>query len=101
MLIPCGHRLLIKPDPIEEKTQSGIILAVDERLARANMDKGTVVRIGKTAFKDLGGEKWCDVGDRIIYARGAPKIVEDPDTGEPYAILNDEDVCAIERKGSV
>ncbi len=97
MIIPLGHRVLVKPVVIEEKTQSGLYIpqqSVD--LERAGVDKGEVVAIGNTAWKDerLGGTNWCEVGDTVIWARYAGKPVLDGEV--TYHLLNDEDVLAKE-----
>lgn len=105
MIIPAGHRILVRPDKIEDvdpafkrAKQAGIQLLEDheERIReRAGVDKGTVLAIGSTAFRDFGGEAWCSPNDYIAYARHAGKWVKDPDTDEDVLILNDEDVVCI------
>lgn len=100
MLKVCGHRLMIKPDPVEKKTASGIVLAVDEKLHRAATDVGTVVQVGETAwFGFADNRQWCAVGDKVQYARYASKFVIDPETDEEFVILNDDDVQVIIVKG--
>ena len=103
MIIPAGHRILVRPDKIEDvdpayarAKQAGIHLIEDHQTReRAGVDKGTVLAIGSTAFRDFGGDAWCSEGDHIAYARHAGKWVKDPDTDEDVLILNDEDVCCI------
>jgi co-chaperonin GroES (HSP10) len=103
-LVPLGHRLLIKPQKLEDVDQAykaarsaGIIIQEShEKLQQAAVDKGTVVAMGETAFKDFGGNPWCFVGDLVAYARYGGKLITDPETEENYLILNDEDViCKI------
>ncbi len=106
-----GHRLTIRPDKVvdseAEKTKklaeaAGFVLpeatkdSLDSEFTReqAGVDQGIVLTIGKTAFRDFGGEAWCDIGDYVAYARHAGKFVKDPDTDENVLILNDEDVIA-------
>jgi co-chaperonin GroES (HSP10) len=50
MIEPCGHRVLIRPELVEEKTAGGIILATSakEREQQATM-RGTVVAVGINA----------------------------------------------------
>ena len=87
-----GHRLLIKPDPVEKKTESGIILARDERAYREATMAGTIVQIGPTAWQGFGDSRpWAKVGDHIIYARHTGKFVTDPETKEEFYVINDED----------
>jgi co-chaperonin GroES (HSP10) len=96
---PCGHRILVKPDPIETTTSGGIVIVMDEKLAAADQMVGTLVSVGDQAWKafskDYNGEPWAKVGDRVLYARYAGKVVEDPESGEDFVILNDEDCVAV------
>ena len=95
MLIPILHRVLVKPDPIEEVSQGGIVLAVDPKKERLAVDKGTVVTLGDTAFSgDFKTESPPKVGDRVYYAKYAGKLIKDTDDVE-YVMLNDEDVIAV------
>lgn len=103
-----GHRVLVRPFKLEEvdeaykrAKQVGIQLLENEDFQRQQnaVDKGTVVAVGNTAFKDFGGEPWCAVGDFIAFAKYSGKYVEDPFTKEKFVILNDEDVvCVFEEK---
>lgn len=96
---PKGRRVLIKPDPIEEETESGIIVVTDKKLEKAGQMRGTVADFGDLAWKGFEGdedeEPWAQIGDWILYSRYAGKTVEDPITEEDYVILNDEDVLAV------
>jgi co-chaperonin GroES (HSP10) len=104
-LIPCGHRILIKHDILEEVDETfksakaaGIHLPKEFkeiRLEQNAVDKGTVVGIGPTAWKDFGDTPWCNVGDYIAFAKHAGKYIEDPETKEEFVLLNDEDICAV------
>lgn len=94
-LIPTGYRVLIKPDPLEDKSAGGILIVhSDERLARAATQTGVLVAIGKTAWAD-SQVPWCEVGDHVVYAKYAGKVIVDPDTDEEYLVVNDEDILAI------
>lgn len=110
MIIPAGHRVLVRPDKLEDTDptlkrakQAGIHLLEDREdmiRERAGVDKGVVLSIGSTAFRDFGGDAWCGVGDYIAYARHAGKWVKDPDTDEDVLVINDEDVICIIKKTS-
>lgn len=106
------HRLLLKRDePVDTEAvqtkkaiaASGLVVPewVDKDLANkalrenASMDKGVIVSIGETAFKDYGIESPVEVGDYISYAKFGGKDVTDPETGEVFVVINDEDVVAI------
>lgn len=104
MLIPLGHRLLVKPKKIEEHDPlyaraAAAGLSLPEMSARKEqiaVDTGTVVSMGETAFKDFGGTPWCVPGDEIAYTRHGGKLMIDPATKEEFLILNDEDaICKI------
>lgn len=106
------HRLLIERDVPEDtdavKTKkaleaSGLVAPewVKDELEKkalrenASMDKGVVVAIGETAFRDYGIECPVKVGDYITYAKFGGKDVTDPETDKVFVVINDEDVVAI------
>ena len=93
-----GHRVLVKPDPVREKrTRSGILIAdVDGQRARQMAGvTGIVVQVGDTAWKELGGDPWCEEGDRVLYAKYSGVTVEDDDGEIDFIILNDEDILSV------
>jgi co-chaperonin GroES (HSP10) len=100
MIQPLGHHILVKPEKIEDidpafqaAKRAGIIIETDERKReQAAVDKGIVVAIGSTAYKDYDCDPWCQVGDQIGYSRYGGKFLKDPETGEDYIILNDGDI---------
>ncbi len=101
MLKVVGHRLMVKPDPVETKTESGIFLAKDEKAYREATMSGEVVGMGENAFYGFADNKpWCALGDHIVYARHSGKFVTDPETQEEYYVINDEDVQVVIVKGS-
>lgn len=88
------HHVLIKLDDPEIKTESGIILAVDEKRERKAVEYGIVLQIGPTAYKDLGLETIpLVIGDRVCILRYSGKSVKDDD--KEYLIVNDEDILCI------
>lgn len=104
MIVPCGHRVVVKMKELTEVDEvyarakkAGLELAEtheDHLRKQMGVDKGEVVSIGATAFKDFGGEVWCNKGDTVVFAKYAGKVVEDTDQ-KKYMILNDEDVIAV------
>jgi chaperonin GroES len=96
-LVPVLHRIVILPEDIETKTASGIILAINEKAERKAVERGVVVSIGDTAFKDFKAEVTPVIGDTIYFAKYAGKEVEDE--GKTFIILNDEDCICIVKKG--
>ena len=105
MIIPVLHRIIVKQDKLEEKDEtfkaarnSGIIIPnLDERAReQAAIDTGVVVAIGSTAFKDFGAESPpIKLGDYVVFAKHAGRLITDPDSDEKFVALNDEDVIAI------
>lgn len=95
-----GHRILIDPDPVETKTDSGIVLVKDERAYREATTAGTVVQVGETAYMGFADDrKWVKIGDRVIYAKYTGKFVTDPETEKEYYVINDEDIQVKITKG--
>ena len=108
------HRVLVQRDKQEDtpavKTKKemerlglqapqSVLDEIEKQALRENasMDKGTVVALGSTAFKDYGIESPIKVGDHIAFARFGGKEVVDPDTQETLLVLNDEDCVCILR----
>ena len=92
---PVLHRVLVKPDKLEEKTSSGIIIQYDKR-EEAAVEKGIVVDVGSTAFKEFGTtalEQGIYPFARVTFAKYAGKIIMDGDT--KYILLNDEDIVGV------
>ena len=92
---PVLHRILVKPDDLEDKTQSGIIIKYDKR-EEAAVEKGTVVLVGSTAYKEFGStaeEQGIKIGSRVTFAKYAGKTIKDGDVR--YLILNDEDIVGV------
>ena len=102
MIVPAGHRLLVIPDEVQDKTSGGLYLAVETKERQQNQQvQGTVVALGMNCWKAFDdGTPWAQVGDKVFYARNGGWKIKDPDTKQEYVLLNDEDVCAIVREGS-
>lgn len=118
MLEPAGHRVLVRPDLIEETDEvmkaakaAGIEVVQNERdkkAREATQQWGTLVAIGKTAWLAYDRDPetgdpimWAEVGDRVAYAKYGGSFIEDPDTEERYVVLNDEDIKAVHHKEEV
>lgn len=91
---PQGHRLVVKPKVVEEKTESGIVLArtaVDaEQLAQTD---GIVVAIGEGCWEDKSSA-WARVGDWVMFGKYKGLLRKGKD-GVDYRIINDTDVVAV------
>ena len=68
MIKPVLHRILVQLEDIDEVTESGIIIAKELiKKERKAVEKGTVLAIGDTAFKDYGGSHdTVKVGDKVL-----------------------------------
>lgn len=94
-IVPAGHRVLIKPEIVEEKTSTGIYLpqTTKDREQQATM-RGEVVEVGENAWKAFDdGRPWAKVGDRVVFRKYAGEKIPEGDT--EYRVVNDEDVLAI------
>ena len=90
-LTPIGDRVVVKPEPEEVKTKSGIVLPDS---AKEKPQEGTVVAVGSGKLED--GKKVAlevKVGDKVIYSKyGGTEIKLD---GEELMILSEKDILAI------
>lgn len=95
-IVPLDLRILVRPDPVEEVTKGGIILAdtIRDRQKYA-ATAGTLIAVGDNAFQG-----WADSSrkpkpaDRICYAQYAGAEVKGAD-GERYVVMNDADLLAV------
>ena len=112
-----GHRVIVRVEKLEEvdpvyakAAKAGIAFATDiqeHQRAQAGLDRGTVVAVGPDAWKafylnsnpsdtELNNfEPWAKNGDFIAFAKYAGKMIEDPETGAKFIVINDEDVVAV------
>lgn len=102
MIEPLLHRVVVKPEKFEDFSEDfqkarsiGLVIPELEELkrAQASVDRGRVVSIGATAFKDFGVDSPVAVGDVVNYAKFSGKAVKDG--ADTFIILNDEDLICI------
>lgn len=94
-VIPLMHRALVKPRPVEKKTESGIIIMdTTARKEQAATEEGTIIALGDTFGKDFGAGVLPEVGDKVYFAKYAGKFIKD-DNDEDLVLLNDDDIIAI------
>lgn len=97
---PISYRFIVRPDPVEKTTKSGIVIATDEKLERGATTVGTIIAIGEDAFvaykpkKEFAGLK---VGDRVAYAKYSGAWLQSltEPKGEEVLALNDGDLIAV------
>lgn len=113
-LVIKGHRLLIKPDEVKQRfnehvpeslKKTGFTIEMtqeQEQREEAASRTGTVVGVGATCWHSYDKtspewKPWCQVGDRVTFARYAGRVEEDPVTHEKFVVINDTDMfCVIE-----
>lgn len=99
------HRLVVKPvtldeyDEVDAKLKElGLVKGITEetKYHHTQIDQGTVVDIGPTAFRDYVQKYNLDVpvkvGDLVTYARHSGKVVKD------LVVINDEDVICVHKE---
>lgn len=93
-LKPIGDRVVVKPEPEEQTTKSGIVLP---DTAKERPQEGTVVAVGTGRILDNGQRVPLEVkvGDKIIYSKygGTEVKIEN----EEYMILSERDILAIKK----
>lgn len=90
-----GHRVLLKPDEVQDKSVGGIALVIDRKAEMNDQSLGTIVDIGEdvyAAFKPKREYAGLAVGDQVYYAKRAGKWCKDPVSKEEFLMVNDEDV---------
>ena len=96
---PTGHRILVRVEQVERKTESGIIIAdITADKEQIAQDAGIVVEVGNTAYSDQS-EQWCEVGDYIKFGRYAGQVIrpKEADDEVEYRVINDLDVVLVKK----
>lgn len=94
-IVPLDLRIVVKPDPVEEVTKGGIILAdttKDRQKYAATCAR--LIAKGDNAFREWGVARKPEVGDRVCYAQYAGAEQKGQD-GERYVVMNDADLLAV------
>jgi chaperonin GroES len=97
-VVPLDLRVVVRPDPVEQKTAGGIILVAEttEREKYATV-KGTLIAAGENAWEEAAARSAHFArprpGDRIMIAKYGGILFKGAD-GDDYRIMNDEDVIA-------
>jgi co-chaperonin GroES (HSP10) len=108
---PCGDRILVKPDEIEEVTEGGIV--IPDQIKDHHMDaqtSGILVAVGPDAWNHFTeynkdsitvrgfSRPFAQVGDKIMFAKFGGQKTWGKD-GLEYRVLNDVDITAIIEEG--
>lgn len=96
-ITPVDLRVLVKPDPVEEKTAGGIwkpdSTTDKEKYAGT---RATLIAVGANAFKEWGDGNGIQPGSRVHFAQYSGARIKGED-GAEYVVMNDADItCIIE-----
>lgn len=100
-LHPLDLRILVKPDPVEEVSKGGIIIADSIRdRSKYAATKATLIAAGANAFREWGaGARKPEPGDRVLFAQYTGAREQGSD-GEDYIVMNDADLLAVIEGGA-
>jgi co-chaperonin GroES (HSP10) len=95
MIVPAGHKVLIRPTPVA-KYRGSIELVINEERELAATTEGEIVALGETAYLKVDdGRPWVKPGDKVIYAKYAGALAVDPATQEKFVVVHDVDIICI------
>lgn len=91
--LPCGNKILIQMDRVEEVTSGGIVIP-RQKTERDEMSQmiGTVIAVGPDAWADQS-HTWAKPGDRVKFAKYAGFLHEEGDT--KYRVMHDLDIVMV------
>lgn len=101
-ITPLDHRLLILPDPVEEKTKGGIFLPNQETdKQKFAQTKATVIALGDMCWAEARYDaerfgvnaSFPEPGNRVLVGRYTGDTHKGAD-GKDYTVINDVDVIA-------
>jgi co-chaperonin GroES (HSP10) len=98
---PCGHYVLVKPDPVEETYgESQIVVATKAELKREQVAsvRGTLIAVGPNAWLAYDtGKPWAKVNDRVFFKRHVADRIEEETDGEiqEYFLMSDDNILAV------
>lgn len=94
-IVPVDMRVLVKPDPVEEKIGSILLTDAAKDKAKYAGTKATLVAVGSNAFKDWGDHADKPApGARVHFAQYSGSEIRGEDD-ERYVIMNDADLTSI------
>jgi chaperonin GroES len=96
---PCGNKILVQMDKVEEVTSGGIVLP-RQKAERDEMSQmiGTLIAVGPCAWADQPKE-WAHVGDRVKFAKFAGFLHKEEGDDTPYRVMHDLDVVMVLPQG--
>lgn len=94
---PLDLRVVVKPDPAEERIGSIILPESEKDKQKWAMTKGVLIAAGVNAFAEARRNPSFGVpvpGTRVMFGKYAGTTFKGAD-GEDYTIMNDEDVVGL------
>lgn len=90
-LRPIHNKIIVKPKENEKQTESGLVLMSKDE----GVIEGEVLAVGPGKYDDSGKfiNVAVNVGDRVLYNKGAGYAVELEK--EEYKVLVDEDIVTV------
>jgi chaperonin GroES len=91
-LKPLSNHVIVKAEPLEEVTKSGIVLPGTSEKDRP--EKGEIIAVGPGKIMDDGKTSPMNVkvGDQVVFKKYSPDEIKID--GEEYLILNESDIVA-------
>ena len=94
MIRPMGYQVLVKPDKVEEKTESGLYLAPKEvEKGQFAQELGTFISAGSIAFTDPVWKAIPAPGSKVLFKKYAGIVVEHQK--EEYRLMPDNEIGAV------
>ena len=93
---PIGDKVLVRPQEVETKTASGII--IPDTVKKEKMMTGVVVAVGSGRVSETGARipLSVSVGDTIYFSRGWDEEGSKfPWKGEEYYLVSESDIKAV------
>lgn len=96
---PCGNKILVKMDRVEEVSKGGIVLpgVKTERDSMAQM-VGTIVAVGPMAWADQS-VAWAKPGDKVKFAKYAGYLHTEEGDDSLYRVMHDLDIVMVLPQG--
>lgn len=94
---PLDQRVLVLPDPVEDKIGSILLPDQHKEQQKWAQAKGTLVAVGACAWSEAKRERDFvapEPGARVMYAKYGGVTFKGDDDRE-YRIMNDEDITAV------
>lgn len=92
-ITPVDMRVLVKPDPVEEKIGSILLADATKDKAKYAGTKATLIAVGANAFKEWGAGNGPKPGARVHFAQYSGARIKGED-GEDYIVMNDADLTS-------